>query len=110
MGVMIAIGMRRFKLASVLFYETFYIGFVGVIAGFIGSIPVIAWFIHHPVRLTGNSGQTMIDMGFEPYMYFSWLPRVFYEQVFIVFIMTLVVSFYPIYSAKRLEVQNALRG
>ena len=110
MGVMIAIGMRRFKLASVLFFETFYIGLIGVIAGFVGSIPLIAWFYNNPVRLTGKTGQTMIDMGFEPYMYFSWLPRVFYEQIIIVFILTLVVSFYPIYSAKRLEVHNALRG
>jgi ABC-type lipoprotein release transport system permease subunit len=110
MGVMIAIGMRRFKLASVLLFETLYIGLIGVFAGFIGSIPVIAFFYNNPVRLTGKTGQAMLDMGFEPYLYFSWMPRVFGEQVFIVFILTMVVSLYPIYSAKRLEVHNALRG
>jgi len=110
MGVMIAIGMRRLKLASVLFYETVFIGLIGVVAGFVGSIPLITYFYKHPVSMPGNTGQTMIIKGFDPYLYFSWHPRVFYEQVIIVLIITLVVSLYPIYSAKRLKVQDALRG
>jgi ABC-type lipoprotein release transport system permease subunit len=110
MGVMIAIGMRRFKLAEVLLFETFFIGVIGVVTGFIGSVPVIAWFFNNPLRLTGKTAQAMIEMGFEPFMYFSWAPRVFYEQVIIVFILTLAVSFYPVYSVRRLKVHLALRG
>ncbi len=32
MGVMIAIGMQRFSLATILFFETVYIGFIGVLS------------------------------------------------------------------------------
>lgn len=110
LGVMIAVGMRRYKLASVLFIETLYIGFTGVLAGFAGSIPVIAWGYHHPITLTGKTAQTMMDMGIEPLLYFSWLPRVFYEQVMIVFFMTLIIAAFPVYSANRLKIQDALRG
>ncbi len=110
MGVMIAIGMRRYRLASVLFLETIYIGLVGVLAGFLGSIPLIAYWYNNPIRLTGNAAETMINMGIEPLMYFSWMPRVFYEQIFIVFIMTFIISIYPVYSAKMLKVNKALRG
>ena len=110
MGVMVAIGMRRYKLASVLFFETIYIGLVGVLAGFIGSIPLIAYWYNNPIRLTGKAAETMVNMGIEPLMYFSWLPRVFYEQVLTVFIMTLIISVYPVFTANRFKVYNALRG
>jgi len=109
MGVMIAIGMRRMKLAIVLLYETIYIGLMGVAAGFLASMPVISYFYFNPVRMPGNTGQAMTIKGFDPYLYFSWHPRVFYEQVIIVFLIILLISCYPVYSAKRLELNKALR-
>jgi len=109
MGVMIAIGMRRMKLAIVLLYETIYIGLMGVAAGFLASIPVISYFYLNPVRMPGNTGQAMTIKGFDPYLYFSLHPRVFYEQVIIVFLIILVISSYPVYSAKRLKLNKALR-
>jgi ABC-type lipoprotein release transport system permease subunit len=110
MGVMVAIGMRRYKLAVVLFFETIYIGLVGVLAGFIGSIPIITYWYQNPIKLTGKAAETMVNMGIEPLMYFSWLPRVFYEQIITVFTMTLIISVYPVYTATRLKVYKALRG
>jgi ABC-type lipoprotein release transport system permease subunit len=109
MGVMIAIGMRRMKLATVLVYETIYMGIMGVVAGFLASMPIIAYFYYNPVRMPGNTGQAMTIKGFEPYLYFSWHPRVFYEQIIIVFLIILVIASYPVYSAKRLELTKALR-
>ncbi len=110
MGVMIAIGMQRFKLASILFFETIYIGFIGVIAGFAGSIPVITYFYHHPIPLTGDAAKTMEQMGIEPLMYFSWLPSVFYYQVITVFAITAVIAIYPVLTSHRLKVHMALRA
>ena len=110
MGVMVSIGMQKFKLASIMFLETIYIGFIGVLAGFAGSIPVIAYFFHNPVKLSGNAAETMETMGIEPYMYFSWLPSVFYNQVLVVFIMTAVVAIYPVAKAVGLKVHLALRA
>jgi len=110
MGVMIAIGMQKNRLSLVLFLETLYIGFLGVVAGFLGSIPIIAYFYNHPIELTGDAAETMIQMGVEPYMYFSWLPSVFYNQVITVFVLTAVVAIYPIVNTYLLKVQMALRG
>jgi len=107
---MVSIGMQKFKLASIMFLETIYIGFIGVLAGFAGSIPVIAYFFHNPVKLSGNAAETMETMGIEPYMYFSWLPSVFYNQVLVVFIMTAVVAIYPVAKAVGLKVHLALRA
>jgi ABC-type lipoprotein release transport system permease subunit len=110
MGVMIAIGMQRFKLASILFFETIYIGLIGVIVGFAGSIPLIAYFYNNPIPLTGDTGKTMEEMGFEPLMYFSWLPSVFYNQVITVFMITAIIAIYPVIISHQLRVHLALRA
>ncbi len=110
MGVMVAIGMQRVKLGIILFYETILIGFVGVISGFVASIPVISYLFKNPVELTGDAAKTMIDMGIEPYMYFSWLPSVFYNQVITVFIITALIGILPLIRTFRLNVSQALRA
>lgn len=110
MGVMVAIGMQKMKLAGIMFFETVFIGLIGVLAGFAGSIPVIAYFYNNPVRLSGNVAETMIEMGIEPYMFFSWLPSVFYDQVITVFAMTAIVAIYPLFMALRLRIHLALRA
>lgn len=110
MGVMIAIGMQRLKLSSILFFETVFIGLIGVLVGFAGSIPLIAYFYHHPIPLTGDAAKTMEQMGIEPLMYFSWLPSVFYNQVITVFAITVVIAVYPVFTSQRLKVHQALRA
>jgi ABC-type lipoprotein release transport system permease subunit len=110
MGVMVAIGMQRSKLSWILFFETIYIGLIGVIAGFTGSIPLIAYFYHNPIPLTGDAARTMEEMGIEPLMYFSWLPSVFYNQVITVFIITALIALYPVITSYRLKVQLALKS
>jgi ABC-type antimicrobial peptide transport system permease subunit len=102
--------MQKMKLAGIMFFETVFIGLIGVLAGFAGSIPVIAYFYNNPVRLSGNVAETMIEMGIEPYMFFSWLPSVFYDQVITVFVMTAIVAIYPLFMALRLRIHLALRA
>lgn len=110
MGVMVAIGMQKFKLAGMMFFETIYIGLIGVVVGFAGSIPLITYFYNNPVRLTGSAAETMEQMGIEPYMYFSWLPSIFYNQVITVFVMTAIIALYPLLMAMRLKIHMALRA
>ncbi len=110
MGVLVAIGMQKGKLAIILLYETILIGILGVLVGFAGSIPIIAYLYNNPIELTGNTADTMIQMGMEPYMYFSWLPSVFYNQVITVFAMIIVIAVYPVTKAFTLQVHEALRA
>ena len=109
-GVMVAIGMQRGKLSAILFLETIFIAILGVLAGFAGSLPLIYYYNLNPIRLTGQVADTMKDMGFEPYMYFSWRPVVFYEQVIIVFLLTALISLYPMVIARTFRVHDALRS
>lgn len=110
LGVMIAIGMQRDKLGTILFFETVFIGLIGTLAGILGSIPLNFYFFKNPIPLTGDAGKTMIEMGIEPFMYFSIHPSVFYTQAITVFIITLIIGLFPIYKSFTLKLTNALRA
>ena len=110
LGVMIAIGMQRFRLGTILFLETLYIGLIGAVAGIIGSIPLAYYFYKNPIPLTGSAADTMIEMGIEPYMYFSMQPKVFYIQAITVFFITLIIALFPIYKSFTIQLTKALRA
>jgi len=110
LGVMIAIGMQRARLGTILFFETFFIGVIGAIAGIFVSIPLTYWYYLNPIPLTGDAAKTMIDMGIEPFMYFSIQPDVYYIQALVVFIITMIISIYPIIKSFTLQLTSALRS
>lgn len=102
-SVMIAVGMYRSKLAIMLLLEVILMGILGVASGFLGTLPVISWFVHHPLPITGQAGEWMKNIGFEPYMFFAWDVGVFLQQVLVVFVLTMLVSFYPFIRAFRIS-------
>lgn len=110
MGVMIAVGMQKFKLSIIMIFETLFIGFLGVISGIVMSIPLNWYFYLNPIRFSGQAAQMMIDMGFEPVMVFSMAPKVFYDQAITVFIFTIIIGIYPLIRINRMKVINALRA
>ncbi len=110
LGVMIAVGMNKLKLALVLFYETMLIGFVGVIAGFAVSVPLVWWMVNNPIPLTGEVAAVYEEFGMEPAIYFGSDAMVFWAQALIIFGITFLVSFYPLNKILRLKVTKALRS
>lgn len=109
LGLMVAVGMQKHKLAFILFFETLYMGLVGVLSGILVSIPIIVVFIHNPIPLSGDAAQAFIDMGIEPLMYFSAAPKVFLNQFLTVFIITMVISLYPLINVIKLKAIKYLR-
>ncbi len=110
LGVMIAIGMQRFTLSKILLAETFFIGLIGAVTGLIVSFPLTYYYYLNPYPLTGNAAKTMIDMGIEPYMYFSIQPDIYYVQAFVVLFITMLIAIYPIIKSFTLKLTTALRG
>lgn len=109
-GVMIAVGMQRFKLASILFFETLFIGIIGVLSGFLVSIPIIWSLVNNPIPLPAELGDIYVQYGFEPYFFFSLAPWVFTNQALTVLILTLLIATYPVITIHRIKVTNALRA
>ncbi|MEE4197707.1 MAG: ABC transporter permease [Bacteroidales bacterium] len=110
LGVMVAVGMQKIKLSLILFYETLWIGIIGVITGFLASIPVILFLVEKPIPLPEELAQAYLQYGFEPYLFFGTAPSVFINQALTVFIITMIISFYPVFKVKNLKITKALRA
>lgn len=110
MAVMVAVGMQKFKLATILFFETFLIGIVGVLSGFAVSVPIILMLVGNPIELPAELAEAYVQYGFEPYLFFGMAPEVFWQQVLTVFAITLVISVYPVVKVKNMVVSRSLRA
>ena len=53
-GMLVSVGMQKWKLAKVVSLEMLFIGFLGVSAGIIASLPVVFYGNIHPLRFTGG--------------------------------------------------------
>lgn len=109
-GVINAIGMHKYQINIVLCIEMVVLGIIGALIGLLLTIPIIAYFYTNPIPLTGDMAEVMLEYGIEPYMHFSIQPRLFINQAIIVFIISLIVSFFVIISIVRMNLTNALRS
>jgi len=109
-GVVMAVGMQKHKLILVVLLETVFIGMVGAITGIIASIPVLGYYYYHPIPFTGQAAEMMLEMGFDPVMFFSLDPLIFLKQALIVFLFTLAIGIYPVFNIWNLKITNALHN
>lgn len=109
-GVIVAIGMQKYKLCYVLIIETVFLGLVGVITGIAVSVPITWYFTLHPISFTGQAAETMLQMGFEPVMSFSMTPSIFYNQAITILIFTVIIGLYPVFNINRLKINKALHS
>ena len=109
-GGMISIGMQKKKLAVILFIETLFIGLLGILSGMAVSLPLLLIQAKNPIPLTGETAKLMEDFGFEPYMFFSTAPEVFWQQAISVFVLTVLIGIYPIIASLRIKEIKALHG
>lgn len=106
-SVMIAVGMKREKLSLIVFMETMFIGFIGIVAGIMGSIPIVNYFYHHPIPLSGEMADMMLEYNMQPLLPFSNDPAIFVAQSFIVLILTVMIATYPFFKIMKF---NLIRG
>jgi ABC-type antimicrobial peptide transport system permease subunit len=107
---MVAVGMKRHKLALIMFIESVTIGLVGVISGVALSIPVIFYFYLHPIKLTGEMAEAVLEYNMEPVMPFAMEPSMFINQSIVVMIITMLAAVYPLAVISRFKVINAIKG
>lgn len=110
MGVLIAVGMQRTKLAVILIIEMVFIGLIGVSIGTILSLPIL-WILHNnPIHLTGEMAQLMEDFGFEAVMPLAWIDTYVLWQGLVVALMVALSCIFPLRKVIRLKPVNALRA
>jgi len=109
-GVLVAIGMQKKKLASIITYEMIYVGLLGVLIGSIICIPIILYGVQHPIVFKGELAVMMEEYDFEPKIVFETVNTYFLWQMFIVCLMVGVALVYPVRKILNLKVVNALRA
>jgi ABC-type lipoprotein release transport system permease subunit len=108
-GVMMSIGMKRFQMQMIIALEMGIMSTIGVLAGVGISLPVILYYYHHPIMLSGESAEAIEKFGVEAAYFFSIDPSLFYNQAWAIFFMALILGFYPIYYIQRLQPVKAMR-
>ncbi len=108
-AVMIAIGMRRSQLAILLFFETVFIGLLGISSGVAVALPVLLYFKINPVKITGTAAEMFIQFGLEPIMPASLDPYIFVNQGITVFLISFAASIYPLMYIGRFKILGALK-
>ncbi|ULQ51601.1 ABC transporter permease [Flavihumibacter fluvii] len=109
-GIMVAIGMKKYQIALIVFMETVMITFIGVLAGSMASLPVIQYFSIHPIQLSGEVRTIYQNYGFEPIIPVSTAPAVFLSQARVVSLITLLIAVYPVYKILNMKLMTALRS
>lgn len=108
-GMLVAIGMSKIRLQFLVMLESLLTVLMGAVVGMLISLPVVGYLSRHPIRITGETAEAYKRFGFEPIFPTSTDPMIFLGQGFLVFIIGLILSLYPVYVVAKLNPVQAMR-
>lgn len=109
-GMLISVGMQKYRLSKIISLEMIMVGMLGVLSGVIVSLPVILYGNSHPLRFTGQMARMWEDYGFEPVMP-TLLPDSYYLwQTVVVLIILLIAIIFSVRKIFRINVINSLKA
>jgi len=109
-GVMMATGLVRARLIGLVIFESSFISLLGVTIGLALGTPLVVWFHYHPIELTGETAEMMLELGWEPILPMLLSPWLFIDQILIVLGLMLLCLLYPLWRIYRLDLVTALKG
>ena len=109
-AILISVGMQKSRLLIVLAIESFFVSFLGVIAGIIMSTPIVFYLVHNPILLTGEAADIYEQLSIEPIFAFSADPFIFTSQAFVVFIIAIITILYPVLFIRKLDPARTIKG
>jgi ABC-type lipoprotein release transport system permease subunit len=111
-GVLTAIGMRRGKLFSVIWWETVFVGFIGSMVGILVSIPINYYYHVNPIDMAVMGEEAVAayeKFGIDPVLPFAFEFSIFFNQALIIFVVTTILALYPLWKIKHLSPVEAMR-
>ena len=101
--------MKRAKLQFTVFIEILMMSLIGVIVGILISLGIITYFYANPILLPTRLQDVYESYGIEPVIEFSMNPFIFYSQAWAIFVIAVILSFYPLLVLFRLKPVKAMR-
>jgi ABC-type lipoprotein release transport system permease subunit len=113
-GILVSIGMQRWKLMIGVWLETIFLGLIGSISGIFLSIPMCYYFKKNPIDMGALGGEELVEVyenfGIDPVLPFAFEFNIFFEQALIMFIITTILALYPLVKIFRLKPVEAMRA
>jgi ABC-type lipoprotein release transport system permease subunit len=109
-GVLIAIGMKRLRLAIIVFLELLIISILGAITGMIAAFPICAYFYRNPIQLGDELKKVTEEYGMEAVIQSSIEPAIFFQQASVVAFIAIVIAIYPFFKVRSLNVIKSMRS
>jgi len=108
-GILISVGMKKWRLSYVSFLESLFLSFIGVLAGIMVSVPILYYLKQNPIPLTGEMGDVMLKFGLDPIIPFRFAANIFVDQFLTVLVIAMISALYPLSFIRKLNPINALR-
>lgn len=109
-GVLVAVGMKRVKLALMVWGEILILSILGSILGLICAFPVCYTFFVKPVRYGEEVAKMAEEYGIEAVIKTSLAPGIFIEQAVIVGLIASVIAIYPFLKLLKINAVNEMRS
>ncbi len=108
-GILISVGMKKWRLSYVSFLESLLLSFIGVLAGIIVSIPILYYLKQNPIPLTGEMADAMLKFGLDPIVPFRFAANIFIDQFLTVLVIAMISALYPLSYIRKLNPIKAMR-
>lgn len=109
-GVLVAIGMKREKLAVMVWMEVIIIALLGSFFGMFGAFPVCLYYHLNPIHFGAEVAEMMEEYGMEAVLQTSIDPEIFITQGVIVAVIASIIAIYPLVTLIRLNAIKAMRS
>ena len=108
-GVVVSIGMKKFKLMITMVYETIFLTSIGVLAGLICSRPIVLYYHNNPFRFPEEQVKMMENQGFEAIIPFMSTYDIPITHGLTIFFISLLICIYPIITIYKLNPIKAMK-
>lgn len=108
-GMLVALGMRKGKIALMVLLESVWLALVGSLTGLLLSWPIVWYLTRYPIRVGGDFAKIYERFGFEAIFPATLYAPIFIEQTLVVLAVGLILAFYPAAQIMRLNPVAAMR-
>ncbi len=108
-GVLLSIGMKKWQIFVMLWFETIVLAFIGVLAGILLAMPLIYYMYANPVALTGDMASAYDSFGIEAVVTAAFESGIFIQQGIVIFVIVTLLSLYPFFKIRSLHPVKAMR-
>lgn len=109
LGMLMAVGMNRMKIFTMIMLETFFMTLAGLPAGLLLSYITITYFGTHGINL-GMYAEALGSFGFESMVFLKAEPYYYGNMVFQVFMVAVIASIFPARRALKLNPVESIRS